>query len=266
MPKDSPKAKKKVEEVHDPVAPPAAKPKASGEIPEPKAEPTGVAEEEGKETGERPEKKKSKKGAEQRIRQLAREKKQALAKAESLEDKLAELTAPVEPQAARRQPPTPQQDEPFAKEGEQISASELNRRMKAREQKILQQADAGAQLRARQSEAVNRINNEASEVIRDHPELDPKSGSFNKELSDAITAATEAHVRANPYTASVKKFVAKLMKPYKKAVEQEVGEVTEKVAKQASETALRPTSVKGGKKKFKDLTLKQQEKKLGVVY
>lgn len=262
MVKVSPKAKKKAEEISSPDATPATKPKDSEEVLEPEAEPTGEAEEEKKETGERS----KKKGYQQRVRGLVKRAKKAEAKSQSLEEKLAELTAPVEPQVAQVQPPQPRPDEPIVKPGEEVSASELDSRIKAREQRILQQADAGAQLRTRQSEAINRINNEASEVMRLYPELDPKSKSFNKELSDSITVATEAYVRSNPYTASVKKFVAKMMKPYKGAVEKEVGKVTEKVAKQASETALRPTSVKGGKKKFEDLTEKQQEKKLGIVY
>jgi hypothetical protein len=263
---DSPKAEKeKVEEETNLDASPAAEPKDSEEVLEPVAESTEEAPEEKKETGEKPEKKKSKKGFEKRVRQLVDEKKQAQAKAKSLEERLAELTAPVGPQAARQQPPMPQ-EQPIVTPGEEIDANELDRRIRAREQRILQQAEAVAELKTRQSEAISRINSEASDAIKANPELDPDSDSFNKELSDSITEATEAYVRANPYSASVKTFVAKLMKPYKEAVKKEVGEVTEKVAKQASETALRPTSVKGGEKKIEDMTLEEIEEKYGIVH
>jgi len=260
---DSPKAKNRVEEENNLDASPAAEPKDSGEVSETKVEPTGETKVEEKETGEKSKGKESKKGYEKRVRQLVSEKKRAQARAQSLEAKLAELTAPVGPQVAQ-QPPMPQ--EPIVKPGEEIDATELDKRIKTREQRLLQQADASAQLRAKQTEAIIRINNEASEVLKKYPELDPDSDSFNEDLSNSITEATEAYVRSNPYTASVKKFVAKLMKPYKGAVEKEVGEVTEKIAKQVSETALRPTSVKGGEKKFEELTIEEMEKKLGVVY
>ena len=257
MQDDSPKAEKQVEEANDLDASPTAEEQASEEVSEP--EPTGEVEE--KETGEKS-KKESNKGYEKRVRQLVDKAKRAEERAKSLEEKLSELTAPVEPKFTE----TKQTEEPIVKPGEEIDASELDRRIKAREERLLQQADARAELRAKQSQTAIRLQNEANEVAKTYPELDPDSNSFNPDLSESITEAVEAHVRANPYSASVKNFVAKLMKPYKGAVEKEVGEVTEKIAKQVSETALRPTSVKGGDKKFEELTEEEMEKKLGMVY
>jgi hypothetical protein len=235
-------------------------PEASEEVSEPKAEPAGEPEGKEAKTGEG-----SKKGKNQRIRQLVKEKNEAKAKAKSLADRVAELTAPVEPQAVQ-QPTPPQPDEPIVKPGEEIDAVELDKRLRDREAKILQRADAIATLRGKQFDAMTRINNEASATLKTYPELDPDSESFDKELSSSVTEAVEAHVRANPYQASVKKFVAKLMKPYKRAVAKESAKVTENVARQASETALRPTQVKGGDKKFEELTTAEMEEKLGVVY
>lgn len=267
MTKDSPdKALNKVEEENNLDATPAPEVKASEEVPKPKAEPTGEAKEKGKETGERP-----KKGYSQRVRELNAKAKEAEAKAtraeakaQSLEGKLSELTAPQEPKFEK--PVEPSEDKPILAPGEEIDPYQLEERLQAREKRILQRAKSDAELISKQSDAVNRINTEASEVVKRYPELDPESDTFNKDLSDSVTEAAEAHVRANPYSASVKTFVAKMMKPYRRAVTKEAGKVTEKVAKQASETALRPTSVKGGEKKFEELTIEEMEKKLGIVY
>lgn len=253
--------KPKVEEENNLDATPAAEEEASEEVSETKTESAEEVVEEEKETGDSS----KKKGYSQRVRQLNEKAKKAEEKAQSLEEKLAELTTPVESQVGQTQPQAPQ-NEPIVKPGEEISAGELDKRIRAREDRILQRADALAEMRSKQLSAVTRINNEASEVLRIHPELDPESEVFDKELSESITEATEAYVRNNPYSASVKNFVAKQMKPFKRAVAKEAGQVTENVAKQASETALRPVSVKSGDKKFEDLTEAEMEEKLGIVY
>jgi len=213
-------------------------PKASGEVLPEQAEPTGEALPDETETEERP-----KKGAESRIRELnsktkAAEKRAASAeeKAQSLEAKLAELTGSVEPQTPNA-PYTPQ-----IEPGTELSPDQYK-------DDVVKTAQSLVELRLKQYEAINRINSEATQVLGKYPELDPESESFDKELSDSITEATLAHCKANPYSASPKKFVEQLMKPYKRSVTKEVGKVTENLAKQVSETATRPTSVssKGGK-------------------
>jgi hypothetical protein len=204
-----------------------------------------------------------KKGAQARIRELNQKAKLAEERARSLEERLAEVTKPVGFQGTQIPQFNPQ--EPIVADGEEISVAELNKRIAAREQSILSQADARAELRQRQSEAVSRINNEAGEVVRNYPELDPDSEDFNKELSDSITEATEAYIRSNPYSASVKTFVAKLMKPYKGAVTREAGQVRENIAKQASQTALRPTSVSKQEKTAGEKSIAELEQELGLV-
>lgn len=229
----------------------------TGEVEETKAEPTGETEVETTETEES-----SKKGYSQRVRELVKEKNEAKAQAQSLAEKLAELTGSVEPKVDY-QPYNPQ--EPLIAPGEEIDVNELNRRQTVREQKILQQADAMAQLRSKQSEAITRINNEANESVRAYPQLDPTNEAFDKELSDTVTEAAEGYINKNPYTANVKKFVDRLMKPYNRAVTKEVGKATENIAKQVSETALRPTSIPTGEKKFEELSIEEMEKQLGTV-
>lgn len=202
-----------------------------------------------------------KKGLSNRIGELVNERNQYREEAKSLQQRLAELTGSVEPQ----QQYIPQDTEPIVRPGEEIDAIELDRRIRTREQGILQKADALAQLRTKQAEAINRISNESQSVIRKYPELDPESDSFNKELSDTISEATEAYVSRKPYDASVKDFVDRLMKPYKGAVDKEVGKVAGTIAKQVSESALKPTSVRKEEKSTAEMSLEELEKKLGVV-
>lgn len=205
----------------------------------------------------------SNKGYSNRVRQLNAEKKAALEEAQSLKAKLAELTGQGTNQGYV--PPAPVDDEPIMRDGEEIDAVEFNRRLQAREQKVIQRTEAMIELKSRQSEAVNRINNEAEQVMKKYPELDPSSSTFNKELSDAISEATEAYVTKNPYTASVIKFADKMMRPYKGAVSKEVGDMTGKLAKQVSESAVKPTSVRAKEKPAKEKSIAELEAQLGIV-
>ena len=235
----------------------ASEEKATEEViePEKETEPTGEVETEGKETetGES-----SKKGYSQRVRELNTKAKEAEARAQeaetqaqSMAERLAELTGSVEPSAYG---PTQPQVEP----GSEVTQEQYG-------QDVLRVADSLVTLRMKQRDALDNINNEANDAIRAHPQLDPESDTFDRELSDTVTEAVEAYVKADPYNASVKNFVEKLMKPYNRAVAKEVGKVTENIAKQVSETALRPTQVATSEKEFGELSIKQMEEKLGVV-
>jgi hypothetical protein len=188
------------------------------------------------------------KGANSRIRELNQRAKQAEERAVSLEQRIAELT-----QSGDVQQYTPQ-----VQPGEEITPERYS-------QDVTKTANSIVELRMKQYEAENRIKSESSDVIRTYPQLDPNSPEFDRELSDTITEAVEAHIRTNPYSAQVKKFTDRLMKPYKRAVEKEVGQVTEKIAKQVSETALRPTSVKKTEKTAGEMSIAELEKRLGVV-
>lgn len=207
----------------------------------------------------------SNKGANQRIRELNQRAKQAEERAKSLEEKIAELTAPVGAPNFQREIPTDPQ-EPIVSDGEEITVAELNRRIALRDQKLLQQADARSELRQRQNEAITKHNNDSAAMVRKYPQLDPDNDSFDAELSESVTEAVEAHIRANPYSASVSKVVEKLMKPYQRAVAKEVGKVTENIAKQVSETALRPTSIRKPEKGATEKSIAELEQELGIVY
>jgi hypothetical protein len=222
--------------------------KATEEVEEPNLE-TAVSEKE--ETTETEDV--QKKGYSQRVQELANKARAAEERAKSLEERIAEITGSYEPQA---QMPT---YTPQVQPGEEISPEQYK-------QDVLRSADALVTLRVKQSEAINRINTETSEAMRAYPELDPDNENFNSEISDMVTEATEAHIKANPYSASVKSFVGKMMKPYKQAVTREVGKAQETVAKQVSEAALRPTSIRKTEKSASEMTLNELEQKLGVVH
>jgi hypothetical protein len=193
----------------------------------------------------------SKKSAQSRIKELNTRAKQAEEKAQSLADKLAQLTGSNEPQGYT--PYTPQYQP-----GQEVDSEQLS-------QDVTKTAQAIVELQIKQNNAVNRINNESKDVIRKYSQLDPSSENFDRELSDTITEATEAYVRAQPYTASVEKFVDKLMKPYQRAVSKEVGKATENIVKQVSETALRPTSIRKPEKTANEKSIEELEAELGVV-
>lgn len=242
---------------------PVEEPKApeEAETPSEKTKPTGEVETEETqpETGES-----AKKGAQARIRELNAKAKASEKKAKGLEARIAELTTPVGVTAPQA-PYDPQ--EPVIKPGEEIDGNELNRRLAEREQRILSQAEARADLKSRQSEAINRIRTETSQVVALYPELDPDSDSFDKELSDSVTEATDAYIKSNPYSASPKTFVEKMMRPYKRAVTRQVGQESENIARQVSQTAQRPTAIStSGKKPDSEKTIAELEAELGIHY
>jgi len=232
------------EEVSLPT-PSVDEPKATEEAPEIESEPTG---EEESQNEEETEKEEPKKGYSNRVRELVKERNQAKEEAKSLSERLKELTTPAE---------TPEYTPTF-NAGDEISPEQY-------QSDVMRRADALVSLRMKQQEAVSRINNEATDVIKAYSELDPDSDNFNSELSEAITEATESYIKQNPYSASVKTYVDKLMKPYKGAVVKEVGKATETMAKQVSESALRPTSVKQEGKTVDQKSIEELEQDLGIV-
>lgn len=204
------------------------------------------------------------KGANQRIRELNQRAKAAEERAKSLEERVTELTGSDESRGFENYNPQ-QPNRPIVQPGEELTAEELNRRIEEREQRLLQLAEARGELRNRQSQAITRHQAESGEVMKAYSQLDPNSDDFDPELSEAVTEAVEAQLKANPYSASVKKIVEKQMKPYLRAVANEVDKERENIAKQVSQSALRPTSVRKSEKTAKDKTLAELEAELGIV-
>lgn len=210
------------------------------EVKEPEAEVATEEQETETETAE------SKKGAAKRIKEL-------VAKNKSLADRLAEISSPIGLPGVETPTFVPQVEPGTEITPEKYTAD------------VAKTAAAQVDLKIAQNNAVNRINNESLDVIRKYPQLNPDSEDFDKELSETVTENTEAQVRLNPYTASVSKIVDKLMKPYQGSVAKEVGKATENIAKQVSETALRPTSVRQPEKPAAEKSIKELEQELGTV-
>lgn len=187
----------------------------------------------------------SKKSAQNRIRELN-------SKVKSLEEQVGEFTGSIDRQ--RQQP----QYQPQVQPGQEVSPEQYQQDVAAR-------ADSIVSLRLEQERVLTRINAESAEAVRAHAELDPTSDKFDKDLSESISQATLAYVRANP-TQSVKKFVDSLMKPYQKSLESAKGQAEVEVAKEQAQAALRPTQTSTTEKSASEMTPRELEKKLGIVY
>jgi len=198
-----------------------------------------------------------KKGAEPRIKELVGE-------VHSLKDKIAELTTPVGSGRSQYQPPQPQETKPLVSPGEEIDGVELEKRMKAREQRVLTQANQMVDFKTRQAAAIQRINQETGEVVDKYKELDPDSDQFDQELSDAIYESVEAKVKSDP-TASVKKFVTKQMKLYKREASREVAGEKAEISKQSAQSAIKPSQNRPADAKFADLSTEEMRGKLGYA-
>lgn len=260
--------KQVLNEVPEPVTEQTESPTVETNDIEVQQEETPASESESEETIEQPTEKvdqPSKKGAESRIRELNRKVKEERAAKESLARKIQELTGSVEPQGFRPMNNGYNPNEPLVAPGEEVTQEELQQRVAARDQWLLQQADNMARFREAQRETYNRINNESSEAEKAYPQLNPDSEEYDKELSNSIAEASLAFVKTNP-TGSLKKFVDGLMKPYLRSIDKSVASQQGEIAKQVSQTAMRPNQVVATEKKVEDMDLKELEKKLGVVY
>jgi hypothetical protein len=234
-----------------------------------------ATETESEETTEQPTKEDDqppKKGAESRIRELNAKAKQAEAEAkqeraekESLARKIQELTGSVEPQGyVPNNGYNPNQ--PLVAPGEEVTQEELQARVARRDQWLLQQADNMARFREAQRDTYTRINNESLETEKAYPQLNPDSEQYDEELSNSIAEASLAFVKTNP-AGSLKKFVDGLMKPYQRSLDKSVASQQTEIAKQASQSAMRPNQVPSNtEKKVEEMNEKELEKRLGFVY
>jgi len=220
---------------------------AEEELPAETEEEEAEPEPTGEEEAEAPTEEEGRKTAKSRIRELVAEKKAAEQKAESLADQVRKFTS---------YRPEPITEIPQVQPDEQgsISAEELMRRQ-----------DVLVQIRLGQQENVHRVQQEALEATTAYPELDPDSESFDSELSESVSQATLAVIQSNP-TASVKKFVDGMMKPYRRSLEKQEAGQTETITKQVSQQAMRPTQVQEQEKPFSELSIEEMEQQLGVVH
>ena len=187
-------------------------------------------------------------GAEKRIHQLVDERNQAKAEAEDLSAKLLEFTSAP---ADTGYNPTNQPTKGESQGGEQeLTIDDLR---------------AVARLEVEKEKTISRINSEALEAQKLHPELDKTNELFDPEVNEAVTTAVWLEIRNNP-SLSVKKLTDKYMRPYRKAAEKAVGQEKANLTKQVNDEALRPSNVKVAEKPFADKSLAEMEAQLGIVY
>jgi len=198
------------------------------------------------------EEKTERKTANSRIRELVAEKKEAVSEAEkeklradSLEEMISGIKTPQVPQYQPTQDPA---------NSEEVTVDE-----------VLRKADAITQIRLAQRDNAYRLVDEIQQSVKNYPELDKDSDSFDPDLSDSISKATKKLIDANP-TISVKEFVDNMMKPYKRSLDKQAAGQKETITKQVSEQAMRPTQVQEQEKPFSELSIAEMEKKLGVVH
>lgn len=244
---------------------PGGENRATGNVVEATAGVTTNAGEQTTETGG------SSKGAQARIRELNQRAKDAEQRAQaaegekrSLAEKVAALTGSVDPTIGSTPNYTPQSSGPIVNPGEEIDPIEFNRRMQIRDQNILRQTQGLINFQNKVNKVTDNINKAAQKAVAQYPQLNPNHESFDKEVSETVYEAVEAYVKTNP-AGDIGKFIDKQMRPYTQAVDREVGQVKENLAKQVSQTALRPTSIRSTEKPFGELSIPEMEKKLGVV-
>lgn len=190
-----------------------------------------------------------KKGAQSRIRELSGE-------VRSLKDRIAELTSPAG--LDNSQLPYLPQNQPISNaEDGSIDPTEFKRQ-------VLHEANQMIDFRTRQVATIERINRETAEVVSKFSELDPESEHFDKDLSEAIYDAVEAKVKADP-TASVKDFVTKQMRIFKREAQREEAQTAAQITKQAAQSAIRPTQNKPVDTRFEDLSIEEMRQKLGYA-
>lgn len=183
-------------------------------------------------------------GAEKRIHQLVDERDRERREKETLAQKLEELTS-----QAQNPGDFPQYQRDGADGERELTLDDLR---------------TIARLEVEKERTVNRINSEAREVQKLYPELDKDGDSFDPDVNEAVTTAVWLEIQRDP-SQSVKKLTDKYMKPYLKAAERAVGQEKQNLAKQVSETALRPSAIKGTEKKFHEKTIEEMEQELDIV-
>ena len=186
-------------------------------------------------------------GAEKRIHQLVDERDEYKSKVEDLSSRLAELTTGKQDDA---EIPQYQQQYPDTSGERELTIDDLR---------------AIARLEVEKERTISRIQAEGQEAIKTYSVLDKSSPDFDPDVNEAVTSAVYLEIQRDP-SQSVKKLTEKYMKPYLKAAERAVGQEKETLAKQVSETALRPSNIKGNDKKFHEKSLEEMEQELGMVY
>lgn len=204
------------------------------------SEKTGISTEESDTDGKRAT------GAEKRIHSLVDKVKEKDSVIEDLTTRLAELQGGNVPQG---------QYDPFTPSDNDGGERELT----------IEDLRTIARLEVEKERTVNRINAEAADAIREHPVLDKNSPDFDPDVNEAVSTAVWLEIQKDP-SKSVKQLTEKYMRPYARAAEKAVGQEKSILARQVSDSALKPVNVKSGDKKAEDMSIEELEKRLEIVY
>lgn len=259
MPDELMAENEQVESVSTPEEAPATETKTPGTSVEPD-EPTGdVPEEKSEETDSPEPEKASKKSAQGRIKQLNNELKQERQKRSAIEEQIESIM-----EENKRNPFSPL-NMPNPTQGRLAQPNERGEITYEDYQRDVQN-NAKAAVEAVLSQ--QQLKREALEVVRENPELDPNSESFDPDLSEAITEAVAAKHRLSS-NLSIRETVNKLLKPYKKAAEKAIDSQKRDLVSQVASGGIRPgssPSPESENKQFEELSLEEMESKLGKVY
>lgn len=184
------------------------------------------------------------KGAEKRIHQL-------VDKVKTLEQQLSEYTGEAEVDT---------------QQGGYLDYNQIGQQNDQGERELtITDLQAITRLEIEREKTINRINQESKEAMTDYPELNPDDERFDPELSEIVTDSVLHKIQANPRQ-SVKALVQKYMKPYRKSVENAADGMRQELAKQVSDTALRPTgTVSKSEKSVDEMSIEEIEAKFGTV-
>ncbi len=212
----------------------------------------------------------NKRSAEGRIRDLVKDKTELERENQSLRERVSKTTEAFD------NPPNLTDDSSgeTVKDGDTVTPEQYER-------DVSRKAMSAAWLVQQHQKTLDRIRNETDQALHDNPELDPKSEKYDKELSDAITEAVESQVTVvhgydkktgKPilglnHSASVKKIVERMMKPYRKSLQSATATVQEETTRQVANAALRPTpQVQKSEKSTKEMSIEEMEAKFGTVH
>ena len=140
------------------------------------------------------------------------------------------------------------------------------------QQDVVQTANAIASLQTQnqiqQFEARTNLDRDVEVLSTKYPELDETSSSYNPVIEEKIEAAFKARAFKNgQLDPSVR--LADVAKDFidvaRSAATKSSADIKNAVAKQADESAIRPTGAQTSDKSFSDLSIEEMESKLGVV-
>lgn len=149
--------------------------------------------------------------------------------------------------------------------GEEIAPERL-------QQDVVQTANAIASLQTQnqiqQFEARTNLDRDVEVLPTKYPELDENSSTYNPVLEEKIEAAFKARAFKNGQldpTVRLADVAQDFIDVARSAATKSSADIKNAVAKQADESAVRPTGSNKTERSFSDLSIEEMESKLGIV-